>query len=37
MLKGIDNARTFYKEAGHTNTSKILDELELKLNRDAAK
>jgi hypothetical protein len=37
MLKGIDNARTFYNEAGYTNTSKILDDLEFKLNREATK
>jgi hypothetical protein len=37
MLKGIENARTFYNEAGYTNTSKILDDLEFKLNREATK
>jgi hypothetical protein len=33
MLKGVENARTFYKETGDTNASKLLDELELKLNK----
>jgi hypothetical protein len=33
MKKGIENARSFFIETGHTNSSKILDELELKLNK----
>jgi hypothetical protein len=33
MLKGIECARSFFKETGHTNSAKILDELELKLNK----
>jgi hypothetical protein len=33
MLKGVEQARSFFKETGHTNSSKILDELELKLNK----
>jgi len=37
MFKGIENARTFFTNAGQTNSSEILDELEFKLNREAAK
>lgn len=33
MKKGVENARSFFKETGNTNSSKILDELELKLNK----
>ena len=33
MKKGIENARSFFKETGNTNSTKILDELELKLNK----
>ncbi|OQP58853.1 hypothetical protein A3860_39275 [Niastella vici] len=33
MLKGVENARDFFKDSGNINISKILHELELKLNR----
>jgi hypothetical protein len=33
MLKGVENARSFYIDSGHTNTLKILDELEFKLSK----
>lgn len=33
MLKGVECARSFFKETGNTNSAKILDELELKLNK----
>ena len=33
MLKGAECARSFFRETGHTNSAKILDELELKLNK----
>jgi hypothetical protein len=33
MKKGIENARSFFKETGHTTSSKFLDELEFKLNK----
>lgn len=33
MLKGVEFARSFFKETGNTNSAKFLDELELKLNK----
>jgi hypothetical protein len=33
MLKGVENARNFFKDSANTDISKILDGLELKLNR----
>ncbi|MET3887475.1 hypothetical protein ABIE54_006364 [Chitinophagaceae bacterium OAS944] len=33
MLKGVEYARSFFKETGNTNSAKILDELELKLSK----